>query len=194
MAMRNPVHPGAIVREDCLKPLGLSISEGAKRLGVGRQTLSNLVNEKASIWFRSRWPTGYRRRSAQPPRRGSACSWPVTLPARVIWNRRSRSNESSPHRLPSTAADLGYEFSLYNLRHSSASRALLPVKGCPQSFGMSWHASPKDNSLKTFSFSGSCDGCGGDLTGVFCTSRSERESHEGGSWTCRSESTKQSRL
>ena len=49
MAMNNPVHPGAIVREDCLLPLGLSVAEGAKRLGVGRQTLSNLVNEKASI-------------------------------------------------------------------------------------------------------------------------------------------------
>lgn len=49
MAMKNPVHPGAIVREDCLKPLGLSVTEGAKRLGVGRQTLSNLVNEKAAI-------------------------------------------------------------------------------------------------------------------------------------------------
>lgn len=49
MAMNNPVHPGAIVREDCLMPLGLSVTEGAKRLGVGRQTLSNLVNEKASI-------------------------------------------------------------------------------------------------------------------------------------------------
>ncbi len=49
MAMKNPGHPGAIVREDCLKPLGLSVTEGAKRLGVGRQTLSNLVNGKASI-------------------------------------------------------------------------------------------------------------------------------------------------
>ena len=49
MAMKNPVHPGAIVREVCLKPLALSISEGARRLGVGRQTLSNLVNEKASV-------------------------------------------------------------------------------------------------------------------------------------------------
>ena len=49
MAMKNPVHPGAIVREDCLKPLNLSITEGAKRLGVGRQALSNLVNEKSSI-------------------------------------------------------------------------------------------------------------------------------------------------
>ena len=49
MAMNNPVHPGAIVREDCLKPLGLSVSEAARRLGVGRQTLSHLVNEKASV-------------------------------------------------------------------------------------------------------------------------------------------------
>ena len=49
MAMKNPVHPGNIVREDCLKPLNLSITEGAKRLGVGRQTLSNLVNAKSSI-------------------------------------------------------------------------------------------------------------------------------------------------
>ena len=47
--MKNPLHPGAILREDCLKPLGLSVTEGARRLGVGRQTLSNLVNEKASI-------------------------------------------------------------------------------------------------------------------------------------------------
>ena len=49
MAMKNPVHPGAIVHEDCLKPLGLSVTEGAKRLGVGRRTLSNLVNEKAAV-------------------------------------------------------------------------------------------------------------------------------------------------
>lgn len=49
MPMKKPVHPGVIVREDCLKPLALSISEGARRLGVGRQTLSLLVNEKASV-------------------------------------------------------------------------------------------------------------------------------------------------
>ncbi len=49
MAMNNPVHPGAIVREDCLRALDLSVTEGAKRLGVGRQTLSNLVNEKSSV-------------------------------------------------------------------------------------------------------------------------------------------------
>ncbi len=49
MPMKNPTHPGAIVREDCLKPLRLTVTEGARRLGVGRQALSNLVNEKASV-------------------------------------------------------------------------------------------------------------------------------------------------
>lgn len=49
MAMKNPVHPGAIVRDECLEPLGLSVTEGARRLGVGRQALSNLVNEKAAV-------------------------------------------------------------------------------------------------------------------------------------------------
>jgi len=47
MVMKNPVHPGAIVREDCLTELGLSVTEAARRLGVGRQALSNLVNEKS---------------------------------------------------------------------------------------------------------------------------------------------------
>ena len=49
VAMKNPVQPGAIVREDCLKPLAMSVTEGAKRLGVGRRTLSNLENEKVSV-------------------------------------------------------------------------------------------------------------------------------------------------
>jgi len=49
MAMKHPVHPGEIVREECLKPLDLSVTEGARRLGIGRQTLSNLVNERAAV-------------------------------------------------------------------------------------------------------------------------------------------------
>ena len=49
MAIHNPVHPGTIVREDCLKPLGLSVTQGARHLGVGRRTLSNLVNEQAAV-------------------------------------------------------------------------------------------------------------------------------------------------
>lgn len=49
MRMKNPPHPGSIVRLDCLEPLGLTVTEGAKALGVTRQTLNNLVNEKAGI-------------------------------------------------------------------------------------------------------------------------------------------------
>jgi addiction module HigA family antidote len=47
--MKNPAHPGRIVRHDCLEPLGLSVTEGAKILGVSRQALSNIVNCKSGI-------------------------------------------------------------------------------------------------------------------------------------------------
>ena len=49
MAMRDPPHPGRVVRQECLEPLGLSVTAGAKALGVTRQTLNNLVNGKAGI-------------------------------------------------------------------------------------------------------------------------------------------------
>lgn len=49
MSIKNPVHPGAIVREDCLKELGLTVTEAARRLGVGRPALSSLINEKSSV-------------------------------------------------------------------------------------------------------------------------------------------------
>lgn len=49
MRMKNPPHPGLSVRFDCLEPLGLSIAEGAKVLGVTRQALNNLVSGKAGI-------------------------------------------------------------------------------------------------------------------------------------------------
>lgn len=49
MPMKNPPHPGKSVRVSCLEPLGLSVTEGAKVLGVTRQALSNLVNGKAGI-------------------------------------------------------------------------------------------------------------------------------------------------
>jgi len=47
--MKNPSHPGLSVRHDCLEPLGISVTEGAKILGVTRQALNNLVNCKAAI-------------------------------------------------------------------------------------------------------------------------------------------------
>ena len=43
MPMQNPPHPGKVVRISCLEPLGLSVTEGAKVLGVSSQALSNLV-------------------------------------------------------------------------------------------------------------------------------------------------------
>ena len=49
MPVKNPVHPGRIVRHDCLEPLGLSVSEGAKILGVTRQALNNVVTGKSGI-------------------------------------------------------------------------------------------------------------------------------------------------
>ena len=49
MAMKNPPHPGLAVRHDCLEPLGLTVTQGAKVLGVTRQTLNNLLNGKSGI-------------------------------------------------------------------------------------------------------------------------------------------------
>jgi addiction module HigA family antidote len=47
--MHNPPHPGEVLRELCLEPLGLSVSEAAKALGVSRKTLSAILNGRAGI-------------------------------------------------------------------------------------------------------------------------------------------------
>jgi antitoxin HigA-1 len=49
MLMKNPPHPGRSIRSACLEPLGLSISEGAKILGVPRQALNNVITGKSGI-------------------------------------------------------------------------------------------------------------------------------------------------
>jgi addiction module HigA family antidote len=49
MPMKKTAHPGRIVLHDCLEPLGLSISKGAKILGVSRQALNNVVSGKSGI-------------------------------------------------------------------------------------------------------------------------------------------------
>jgi addiction module HigA family antidote len=49
MPMKNPPHPGRIVRQECLEPLGLSVTDGAKALGVSRNALSELVNERRGV-------------------------------------------------------------------------------------------------------------------------------------------------
>ena len=49
MPMKNPPHPGLSVRHDCLEPLGMSVTEAARRLGVSRKQLSDVVNGHSGI-------------------------------------------------------------------------------------------------------------------------------------------------
>ena len=49
MLMKRPPHPGRIVRQECIEPLGLTITNAAEALAVSRNTLSELVNGKRGI-------------------------------------------------------------------------------------------------------------------------------------------------
>ena len=49
MVMHDPPHPGEVVREFCIKPLGLTVSDAARGLGVSRKTLSALLNGRFGI-------------------------------------------------------------------------------------------------------------------------------------------------
>ena len=49
MLMYDPPHPGEIIKELCLEPLGISVTTAAKALGVSRKTLSALLNGRAGI-------------------------------------------------------------------------------------------------------------------------------------------------
>lgn len=49
MQMYNPPHPGEILKELCLEPLGLTITQAAEALDVSRKTLSAILNGRAGI-------------------------------------------------------------------------------------------------------------------------------------------------
>ena len=49
MTMRSPAHPGLGIKEYCLNPLGLSVTDAASILGVARHTLSRVLNGRAAI-------------------------------------------------------------------------------------------------------------------------------------------------
>jgi len=49
MKMHNPPHPGEIIHDQCLEPLGLTITAAAKGLGVTRKALSELVNGHSGV-------------------------------------------------------------------------------------------------------------------------------------------------
>jgi len=49
MSMKNPPHPGRSIKDACLEPLNLTVTDGAKVLGVARHTLSRVINAQAGI-------------------------------------------------------------------------------------------------------------------------------------------------
>ena len=49
MPMKNPPHPGRSIKDACLEPLELSVTGGAKVLGVTRNTLSRVINGQSGI-------------------------------------------------------------------------------------------------------------------------------------------------
>jgi antitoxin HigA-1 len=49
VTMKNPPHPGVVVLQECIEPLGLTITQAAEALGVTRNTLSELVNGKRGV-------------------------------------------------------------------------------------------------------------------------------------------------
>ena len=49
MTRRKPTHPGKTLSEDVIKPLGLTVTQAARDLGVSRKTLSELINQKAAL-------------------------------------------------------------------------------------------------------------------------------------------------
>ena len=79
--MKNPPHPGLSVRYDCLEPLGLSVTEAARKLGVSRKQLSELVNARSGISpeMAIRLDKAFRRGGRIP---GSGCRPPTILPER----------------------------------------------------------------------------------------------------------------
>lgn len=97
MQMYDPPHPGEIVREDCLKPLGLSVTAAAKWLDVSRQSLSEVLNGHNAIspdmairLEKAGW--------------GSAESWLRSQLAYDLWRAKLRSDaikvEKYPERAP----------------------------------------------------------------------------------------------
>jgi addiction module HigA family antidote len=93
MEMFNPPHPGEIVREDCLNPLGLSVTAAAEGLGISRQSLSELLNGRNGI-------------SADMAIRlekagwGNAETWLAAQMAYDLWQARQHADRIKVERFP----------------------------------------------------------------------------------------------
>ena len=93
MEMFNPPHPGEIIREDCLVPLGLSVTKAAQWLGISRVTLSGLLNghhgispEMAIRLEKAGW--------------GTAESWLRNQLAYDLWQAKQRSGRIRVRKYP----------------------------------------------------------------------------------------------
>ncbi len=86
MLMHNPPHPGGVIRRQCLEPLGLTVTEAARGLGVSRNTLSMLLNGRLGISpdMAIRLSKGFG---------GSAESWLQQQMHYDIWRARQREAE-----------------------------------------------------------------------------------------------------
>ena len=79
MPMKKPPHPGRSIKDACLEPLGLTVTEGATILGVARHTLSRVINGQSGISpdMAIRLEKAFGGMSAAPIR-GYACRLPMT--------------------------------------------------------------------------------------------------------------------
>ncbi len=93
MEMFNPPHPGEAIREDCLAPLDLSVTQAADGLGVSRQSLSELLNGRTGV-------------SPEMALRlelagwGSAEGWLRNQAAYDLWRAKQRSGALKVRRFP----------------------------------------------------------------------------------------------
>lgn len=98
MEMFDPPHPGEIIREDCLVPLGLSVTAAAKWLDVSRQSLSELLNGRNGV-------------SAEMAIRlekagwSDAATWLGVQSAYDLWQARQHAGTINVKRYPTPAPD-----------------------------------------------------------------------------------------
>src|SRR5215469_13588418 len=103
MPMKNPPHPGHSIKDACLDPLGLSVTQAAKVLGIAQHTLSRVLNGHAGVSpdmaIRLERPGG------RMPTTGFVCK-PLTIsprPASIsAISRCSATNHTPPHDVSKT--------------------------------------------------------------------------------------------
>ena len=95
MPMKNPPHPGHSIKDACLEPLGLSVTQAANVLGIARHTLSRVLNGGGPV-FLPKWRSGWRRLDGRTPIIGCGCRRPMTLRKPVNMSRGSRIHRYRP--------------------------------------------------------------------------------------------------